>query len=429
MALTAALLGWMFDGFEMGIFPLVARPALVDVLDLSADARLAAASPTSDAGQEAHKRVDAAVGLWFGRITAAFLLGAALGGWAFGWLGDRLGRVRAMVLSVLTYALFTGLCGLAQGPWQLAGLRFLAALGMGGEWSLGVALVMESWRPDSRPVLAGLIGAASNVGFLLTAVLGIGMQAAGVEVGAGGWRWFLGVCAFPALLTFFIRMFVPESERWRHAVAVTARPRFAEIFAPDLRRRTLVAALLGGVALLGTWGAVQWIPPWVKKITDDQDAVNLAQISSSLGAIVGSFCGAVLGNRVRRRWAYFTLCAGSLLACGWLFRGFATATDVGAPFLLTVAAVGALTASFYGWLPLYLPELFPTRVRATGQGFGYNFGRVIAAGGALSMGLLMSDRVFHGSYAQAGATITLIYAVGLLVIWLAPETRGQPLPE
>src|SRR5713101_1027081 len=129
MALIAALLGWMFDGFEMGIFPLVARPALIDVLALSEEARLAAQQSDPELKAELNKRIDAQVGQWMGRITAAFLLGAALGGWIFGWLGDRIGRVRAMVFSVLTYASFTGLCGLAQSPWQLAGLRFLSALG------------------------------------------------------------------------------------------------------------------------------------------------------------------------------------------------------------------------------------------------------------------------------------------------------------
>jgi hypothetical protein len=111
-----------------------------------------------------------------------------------------------------------------------------------------------------------------------------------------------------------------------------------------------------------------------------------------------------------------------------LFRGSAL-LGFGTAFLIVVGLAGFFTASFYGWLPLYLPELFPTRVRATGQGFGYNFGRILAAVGPLSMGFLMSDRVFRGSYAQAGATISLIYLAGLVVIWLAPETRGQPLPE
>ncbi len=206
LALAAALLGWMFDGFEQGIFPLVARPALIDLLGLSEDARVAkdmnADAPQRDA---AKSRIDAQVGPWISGITAAFLVGAACGGWFFGWLGDRAGRVRAMVFSVLTYAVFTGLCGLAASPWHLAGLRFLSALGMGGEWSLGVALVMESWPHRKRPLLAGLIGAAANVGFILTGLLLTAVQAGGLAVQGGGWRWVLGVCVFPAFLTFFLR--------------------------------------------------------------------------------------------------------------------------------------------------------------------------------------------------------------------------------
>src|SRR5205807_4633704 len=134
MALTAALLGWMFDGLEMGLFPLVARPALKELL------------PHAPGGTVP----DSEVGLWFAGATAAFLVGAATGGVLFGWLGDRLGRVRAMTLSVLTYAVFSGLCGVATSAEQVAGLRFLSALGMGGEWSLGVALVMEIWPDHSR---------------------------------------------------------------------------------------------------------------------------------------------------------------------------------------------------------------------------------------------------------------------------------------
>jgi MFS family permease len=428
MALAAALLGWMFDGFEQGIFPLVARPALVDVLGLSAQAGRAADTTDPDAAQ-VKKQLDARVGAWNGRITAAFLLGAALGGWLFGWLGDRIGRVRGMVFSVLTYAMFTGLCGLAQGPWQLAGLRFLAALGMGGEWSLGVALVMESWPRETRPVLAGLIGAAANVGFILTGLIVMALEGMGLRTDAGGWRWVLGLSAFPALLTFFFRMFVPESERWQEAAQSGPRAGFAEIFIPALRRRTILAALLSGTALIGTWGSVTWIPLWVKEMTGDQRMANLAQMSSGMGAVIGTICGAIIGYRVGRRWVYFFLCLGSLLACAGLFQLFGGGEAVGASFFAMVVLVGGLTASFYGWLPLYLPELFPTRIRATGQGFGYNFGRIIAAAGALSMGLLMSEHVFHGSYAQAGATITLIYLVGMALIWLAPETRGQPLPE
>src|SRR4029079_13395245 len=130
LALTAALLGWMFDGLEMGLLPLVARPALRELLG-------------SGTGEDV-------VGRWFAVITAGFLVGAATGGVLFGWLGDRIGRVRAMTLSVLVYAGCSGLCVFVQTPWQLAGLRFAGALGMGGEWALGVALVMELWSDRSR---------------------------------------------------------------------------------------------------------------------------------------------------------------------------------------------------------------------------------------------------------------------------------------
>ncbi len=431
MALAAALLGWMFDGFEQGIFPLVARPALVELIGLSDDARIAA-NPTADdsARMEAKQRIDAAVGPWNGWITAAWLVGAACGGWFFGWLGDRAGRVRAMVYSVLTYAIFTGLCGLAQTVWHLIGLRFLSALGMGGEWALGVALVMECWPEKSRPLLAGLIGAAANVGYILTGLLVTTVQMRGLKMEGGGWRWVLAACVFPAVLTYFLRTFVPESEKWKEAAASGPRARLADIFTPAVLSRTLIGTALACVALIGTWGSVQWIPLWVRQMTGEQQAANNAQMCSGLGAVIGCILGALAAGRFGRRRTYFCMCVGSLLACAYLFRWQTQVHPVvDGWFLAVVMLTAALTASFYGWLPLYLPELFPTRVRATGQGFAYNAGRIIAAGGGLSMGYLMSKDLFNGRYDQACAIISLIYFVGLAIIWLAPETGGRPLPE
>jgi MFS transporter, SHS family, sialic acid transporter len=153
LVLTAAFLGWMFDGFEIGLFPLIGHAALGDLLG-------PAAAP-SDGPK------------WFGAIIAVFLVGAATGGVLFGWLGDKIGRVKAMSLSIFTYALFTGLCGFATEAWHIAALRFIASLGMGGEWSLGVALVNEIWPGKSRALVAGLIGAAANVGMLLVGILSI----------------------------------------------------------------------------------------------------------------------------------------------------------------------------------------------------------------------------------------------------------------
>lgn len=402
--LIAAFLGWMFDGLEMGIFPLIARPALLQM-------------------QTAHglPLTDAFVGQWMGYVTAAFLLGAALGGVVFGWLGDKIGRVRAMAASILCYSLFTGLVYFATEPWHLAATRFVAALGMGGEWSLGVALVMEVWPEKHRPLMAGVIGAAANVGFALIAIIGMFFQ-----VTVDSWRWVALVGAAPALLTFVMRIFVPESEKWHASVktGVKTRP-LAEIFSPPLLKYTLLATALSSVALIGTWGSVQWLPLWADKMAGaaNPTAKAYTQAASALGAVVGCLLGAWVGGFLTRRMSYFLLSLGSLLACGVLFRGF---DSYGPAFLSMTFIVGGVTAAFYGWLPLYLPELFPTRVRATGQGLSFNAGRILAAVGAVQMGALM--QTFNGSYAQAGAVITLVYAVGLVIVWLAPETKGKPLP-
>ena len=402
LTLAAALLGWMFDGLEMGLFPLVARPALQQM-------------------QAGALVTDSFVGHWMGIITAAFLLGAAVGGLAFGWLGDRVGRVRALSLSVLTYSLFTGLAYFAQTPWHLALTRFCAALGMGGEWSLGVALVMEVWPERFRPMLSGIIGAAANVGFALIAIIGLFFS-----VTVHSWRWVVLVGALPALLTFFIRQFVPESERWQHAAAAAPAKPVREIFAPGLRRVTLLATGLTAIVLIGTWGSVQWIPLWADQLSGglQPQAKAWTGLLAGLGAILGCLGGAWAGGRFGRRATYFGMCLGSLLSCALLFRG---GLGYGPGFLALTFLVGAMTASFFGWLPLYLPELFPTRVRATAQGLAYNAGRVLAAVGALQMGALMHE--FGGSYARAGAVITLVYAVGLGLIWFAPETKGRPLPD
>ena len=395
----------MFDGLEMGIFPLIARPALQQMQA----AQGAAIS-------------DSFVGQWMGYVTAAFLLGAALGGVVFGWLGDKIGRVRAMALSIFCYSAFTGLVYFATEPWHLAATRFVAALGMGGEWSLGVALVMEVWPEKHRPLMAGVIGAASNVGFALIAVIGMFFS-----VTVESWRWVALIGAAPAILTFIITIVVPESEKWQQAVKSSATPSrpLAEILSPPLLKWTLIAALLSSVALIGTWGSVQWLPLWADKMVagTNPSAKAFTQAASALGAIFGCLAGAWVGGFFTRRTMYFMLCLGSLLTCGWLFRGIET---YGVGFLILTFVVGGFTATFYGWLPLYLPELFPTRVRATGQGLSFNAGRVLAAVGALYSGQLVQS--FDGSYAKAGAIITLVYIVGMALVWVAPETKGKPLP-
>jgi predicted MFS family arabinose efflux permease len=155
----------------------------------------------------------------------------------------------------------------------------------------------------------------------------------------------------------------------------------------------------------------------------DPDAKAYTQILNGVGSVIGCLVGALLGQKLGRRAAYCLLCLGSFAVCQWMFRSI---DSYGATFLTASFVSGVITASFYGWLPLYLPELFPTRVRATGQGIAFNLGRIIAAVGAVQMGTLM--HTFGGSYPQAGAVITLVYLAGLVLIWFVPETRGRPLP-
>jgi MFS transporter, SHS family, sialic acid transporter len=400
LVLIASFLGWLFDGYEQGLFGVIARPALHDVLGGAGDAR---------------------IGPWMGHITACFLIGAAAGGIGFGWLGDRIGRVRAMGLSILTYSLVTGLGYFAQTAWQLGAVRAISALGMGGQWSLGVALVMECWPEKWRPMLAGIMGAAANIGFLL-----VGVVAQMYPVTTHSWRWMLLVAALPALLVVFLMAFTPESERWKAAAATSAGTPLREIFGRRLVGRTLLGIAFASIVLIGTWGSVQWLPVWADQLVQGHNLSAKAntQILLAFGAICGALVAPLVGARIGRRPAFFILCLLSLVLCGVLFRRIST---YGPAFLTLTFAVGAATASFYGWFPLYLPELFPTRVRATAQGTCYNSGRILAAVGAETQGGLVA--YFKGSYASAGAVVTLVYLVGMVLIWFAPETKGKTLPD
>jgi MFS transporter, SHS family, sialic acid transporter len=487
-ALVAAVLGWLFDGFEMGLFPLIGGPAIKDLLG-------AGAAP-------------GATDKWFGAIIAVFLVGAATGGVLFGWLGDVIGRVRAMSLSIFTYAVLTGLCGLATEAWHVAVLRFIASLGMGGEWSLGVALVNELWPGKSRAVTAGLIGAAANVGFLLVAVLSLGLGgmidgARGVLLGLGlpeatvasllansAWRLLMISGALPALLIFLIRMGVPESDKWQAekdrgatshwlkadllgvvvgslaalsiiwawspaglaagpAALVTAlglavaavgylypvlrflgRAEAAGTLAAGSGRHVIAMMFFGaglaGVTLLGTWGAIQWIPRWAMQLGGEAapHAKEYSQIATALGAIVATYAAALFADRVGRRPTFALMCLATITAALWLYQGH---KEFGASFLLAAFLAGGASASFYGLFPLYFPELFPTAVRATGQGFALNFGRIIAAVGGLQTATLMN--FFGGSFPKAGSVLVAIYLVGVVIVWLGPETKGRPLPD
>lgn len=497
-ALIAAFLGWLFDGFEMGLFPLIGKPALQDLLLKQSEGMTKEAAAIMQ-------------GQWFTVIIAVFLVGAATGGVLFGWLGDKLGRVKAMTIAIFTFAIFTGLCAFVTEAWHFAALRFVASLGMGGEWSLGVALVNELWAGKNRAWIAGMIGAASNVGFLLTGILSLKLNASIDTVthalGAMGlnqdtanyllhnraWRFIAISGALPALINFFILTVVPESHKWEEEkasgktshwatwdlvgvlIAALAALAIIYVWSPmsklgmpiaflvtavglviamwgylhpvrqymsrsaaanlgstehsSVLKHLLIGAGLAAVALLGTWGSAQQAAKWSSGLLPAGSTVTIIEyvvIATALGAIIVSLVTPLVADKLGRRVTYTLLCVLSLASAIAFFQTNHAFTDgnVTTWFYISAFLLGGLTASFYGFFPLYFPELFPTSVRATGQGFCFNFGRLIAAIGSLQLANLTK---LFGSDANAYTILSCIYIAGMVLIWLAPETKGHQL--
>ncbi len=404
VVLAAAFSGLLFDGIELGLMPIASISVTRSLLGDRFTAALA--------------------GDWFARFTAALMLGAAVGGIIFGALGDRIGRTRAMGVSILFYSLFSGIGLLVGSLEQMLLLRFLVGLGVGGMWPNGVALVSECWPNVSRPMVAGIVGAGLNTGILLLS------QIARIwHITPDSWRWLFGWSAVPGLLGVAALCLVPESPRWlstrAKAVGRTAAP-LRELFRPPLLRLTLLGVVLGAIPMIGAWAASKWMIPWADQIggTTQPGYKALTQGYWALGAVLGSFCGAQLAGRIGRRLSYFLISLGSTALTSGLFLCTAPLRPA---FLPMAFAQGFIATLFFGWLPLYLPELFPTQVRATGSGIAYNVGRFATAGGVFAAGTLAT--LFGGDFAKVGAVMGLIYALGMLAIWWAPETSHRDLPD
>jgi MFS family permease len=370
---------------------------------------------------------------WFAWYQAAFLFGAAAGGWVFGALGDRWGRSRAMGLSVLCYSVMTLACYFASdASWMLV-LRFLACLGIGGVWPNAVALVAEAWPDASRPWLAGLLGAAANVGFVLLGAIGYF-----VPITVESWRWVLLVGASPLLLCAWILAAVPESLRWlelkQDRTSVPTSSTLVSVLRPPLLQRTLLGVALGAVPVVGTAANANWLVPWTDHVAEqsahegaaraptghaqpaDPRSKARTQITRSSGAVFGSLLGGVIASLIGRRISYFLISLGALATSTYIF----TQLDPLHPqFQTATFLLGFIGVTYFGWLPLFLPELFPTRVRSTGAGISFNTGRVLAGMVVLSAGFLLNW--FHGDYARVGLWSGMIYLVGMLIIWLAPR--------
>ena len=421
--LAAAFLSWMFAGLGISLFILIHRQMTLGLLGLNTP--------------------EQTVTRWFAWYQAAFLSGAAVGGWVFGWLGDRIGRTKSMGLSVLCSAIFTLGCYFNSSAEAMLALRFLACLGIGGVWPNAVALVAEAWPDGSRPFLAGLLGAAANVGFVLLGVIGYCYP-----ITQEAWRWTLLVGASPAVLSALVLMFVPESARWLTSRSVArsgtvVESPLREVLRPPLLSRTLLGIALGAIPVVGSAANANWLVPWTDHVMQQQvraaatdpltqqsgsvasttpkkqlDARSKAktQITRSGGAVFGSLLGGIIASLLGRRASYFLISLGSLIVSTYIFGRLDPLHPQFQSFAFMLGFVGT---TYFGWLPLFLPELFPTRVRSTGSGISFNTGRIVSAIVVLSAGVLLDQ--FGGDYSRVGLWTGMIYAVGMLVVWFVPR--------
>lgn len=378
----AAWLGWMFDGLDMHLYTLVALPFVAELLHVSMK--------------------DPKVGQYSSWIQAAFLIGWALGGGFFGRLGDYLGRTRALMLTILTYAVFTGLSFVAQEWWHLFIFRFLAALGIGGEWAVGASLLSETWPRRWRPWIAAVLQTGVNCGILLAS-----LSYFLLTLGSFPNRSVFLVGILPALLVLWIRRAVPESGEWHAARQgqTDTTPGFAELFRSGIRRTTVLTILVCSFSLSAHWAFMFWCMQHLRNLpslggwTEQQVGrlVSVALMVNIIASTAGNFLAAFLARRMGYRWVIVVMCMAYFLcmtACYGVPRGHQSLL----PFLVAIGMCSGLFALF----TMYLPPLFPTLLRTTGAGFCYNIGRVFAAVGTVFFGLFTSVGDYRLALLYAG---------------------------
>ena len=429
MVLLVAALGWPFDTMDQNLFNLVRNPALTSLLF----PHVAAGAITK--AQAALVTRDSA------NMTSIFLLGWASGGFIFGVLGDRLGRTRTMTLTILIYAVFTGLSGFTLSVPAFGLFRFLTGLGVGGEWAAGAALVAEVFPARSRPMALGLLQSLSAVGNLMAAVINLFLNS--VHIAGDVWRWAFAIGAFPALLVLWIRLAVREPEAWQQARRDAQasgnkelggiRQLFAE---PVLRRNTLAATLMAAAGVGGLWGVGFWTPELTKTVLAPLHLPKslLGQYTSyifmvqQVGAFFGMMAYAVFAERATRRRAlgvFFVLSFLAIQGMFWLTHDLPS-------LLLWAPILGFCTLGPFSAYTVYFPELFPTRLRATGCGFCYNCARLLAAFAPFALGGLAAHfkNAAHPDFGlrMAASLVAFVYGIGFVGIAFAPETKGKPLP-
>jgi predicted MFS family arabinose efflux permease len=422
MVLAIASAGWIFDVYEAQLFTIFKGFMFKELLG---DSTVAADWHTQ---------------LGF----ALFLLGGATGGLFFGILGDRMGRVRVMSLTILTYSAFSALTYFAQSMWQVDVLRFLVALGTGGEWAIAAALVAETFPIRARAIASGIFHASSVLGVALASGTGMVLNQ------PNQWRYGFLVGLAPALLILWIRMSLREPERWQAAkqevegeMASAPSPTpdkhpasghelgsLSELLGdPRWRFRALLGLALASVGLATYWGIFALGPDLAREVIGKSVSAAQKQTAASWAYLLMNFTGGLFGllafaplaSWKGRRFAFVVYHLGALVTVPITFLGAQTYTQA----LWLLPTMAFFVVGMHAGYAIYFPELFPTRLRATGSSFCFNLGRILGAVILLVRGEL---RAWLG-LRHAVVAVSSLFLVGLVLLAFAPETRGQNLPE
>jgi MFS family permease len=420
--LFASNLGWMFDGYETFALILTVGVALRQLLDPSQYAQIPA---------------------YAGSVIAVTLLGWGIGGITGGILADYIGRRRTMLFAILAYSLTTGLSALAWDWMSFAALRFVVGIAIGSEWATGASITAEVWPDRARGKGAGLMQCGLGIGFFLASFVWLFVSAAG----PGAWRYMYLIGVLPALFALWLRTGIPESEPWERTDArrraalerarlgeslggeeqALARFTFVDLFVePQTRRRIILVFLMSLTTTLAWWGISTWVPPYIGSVAakaglQAQQWASYAGLAYNFGAIIGYGSFGFLADRFGRKGVTMVFFAMALALTPVLFLWTQDLT-----LLLVVAAVnGYFSLGQYSWMPVWMPELFPTRIRATAMAFAFNAPRFIAFLGPLLAGSMI---VAFGGFGYAATIVATIYVLGFVVAPFLPETRGTPLP-
>jgi MFS family permease len=393
----AAWLGWLFDGLDMHLYTLVATAFVAQLL------------MTGESDPEVGKKASL--------IQAAFLVGWALGGGFFGRVADLLGRSRALVLTILTYACFTGLSFISTEWWHLLIFRFLAALGIGGEWAVGASLLSETWPKKWRPWIAATLQSAVNCGILLACLAGALLKGHPPQ-----WIFLVGV--LPAFITLWIRRAVPETEEWSAARKGQPAPRIRELFSPAVRSITLRIMLICAVSLTAHWTFMFWQQSYIRSLAEvgslkaDRDhATVMALLWIMVGSLIGNYAAGGLAKLIGYAKA-ISLMLGLYFVVMWLTFSSVHSLSVTYAYF---AAIGLMQGCF-GLFTMCLPPLFPVLLRSTGAGFCYNIGRILSAVGVVFFGIY--NKV-QGDYAAVLLTASYLFIPAAFFALLLPKMEEE----